>query len=68
MTKKVKQAQSFTVFAKAEVSASLEIIAEDWDDVLLKAKALNVPDFVTPVEGDVFDDFDNFEITGIFKN
>ena len=67
MDKKLKKAQSFTIFAKAEVTASIEIIAEDWDDALLKAKALNVPDFVTPVEGDVFDDWENFEITGMLK-
>jgi len=63
----VKKTQVFTIQMVAEVRCCIEIDAEDWDDVVLKSNELKVPDFVTPVSGTVFDDWDNFEITGIFK-
>ena len=63
----VDKLQTFTIEARAEVSSSIEIEARDWDDALAKAKELNVPDFFKPTWGDVFNDWNNFEIIGMLK-
>ena len=59
--------QTFTIQAVANVRATIEIHAENWEDALQQAQKLGVPDFMQPTNGNVFEDWKGFEITGVFK-
>ena len=57
----------YTISASVLVRASCTIKAASLQDAAAQAVALNVGDFVEPVEGQCFDDYEDFEVVSVWK-
>jgi hypothetical protein len=59
--------KSYSVSCKVFVRASVDIKAASLEDAVAQTKGLKITDFLEPVEGQGFDDYEDFEITGIYS-
>lgn len=51
----------------ATVRWSLSIKAESFEDALAQARAMKCGEALDALKGGFLDDYDNFEVTGVFK-
>ena len=60
--------ETFTVIASINCVVEKDVKAESWEEAVAEAKKLKTPDFIQPVQGRSFMDFEEPVIDNIGKS